>query len=194
MSRTRIVLIVCFVAAFAAGVAVGVVVSRRPSSGRRGSWLSRELDLSEEQREQMLKIWSGAMDTLRRDHRDQRRKNREARNAAVQALLTAEQKKRYEKIQSDYEAKSAALGEARRKAFADAVWRTKENLTEEQRKRYEDILKKRPPHRRRWGGRRDRGGPPRSGSEQRPHPRSWGGRRERGSPPRIESGQRPPAE
>lgn len=167
MSRARIILIVCFVVAFAAGVAVGIVLSRRPAGERRGSWLGRELDLSKEQREQMLKIWSGAMDKLRRDHRDQRRKNREARDAALQALLTAEKKKRYEKIRSDYEAKSAALSEARRKSFEDAVRRTKEILTEEQRKRYEEILKKRPPHRRRWGGRRDRNAPSRGRSEPR---------------------------
>lgn len=168
MSRARIILIVCFVVAFAAGVAVGVVGSRRPAGGGRSSWLSRELDLSKEQRAQMLKIWSGAMDTLRKDHRERRRDIRETRNTAVQALLTPEQKKQYAKIQSDYEAKSAALSAARRKAFEDAVRRTKEILTEAQRKRYEELLKKRPPRRRRWGGRRDRNVPPRTESKPRP--------------------------
>jgi hypothetical protein len=49
-----------------------------------------------------------------------------------------------------YSEKLAALEEGRKKAFEDAVERTKQILTESQRKKYEELLQERAG--RHWGG------------------------------------------
>lgn len=158
MTKTRLLLTVCFCAAFAAGVAAGLAWPRRHGRPPRGSLIANELGLTAEQREHMRQIWSGAMDALRGQHSKQRRELREQRDAAIVGLLTQEQKVRYDRIRSEYEAEMEAIGKAREAAFEDAVERTKQILTEPQRKKYEEMLKKRRPGRRHWGGRRRRDG------------------------------------
>jgi len=153
MTKTRLIVFVCFCAAFAAGAAVGTALTRSGAKPRRGSWLGRELNLTAEQKERMREIWSEAMGTSRRQQRERRRKIREERDEAIRGLLTDEQKAQYEEVMQRYAQRSSALDEARRKAFEKAVERTKEILTDSQRKKYEELLKRRPSRRgRRHGG------------------------------------------
>jgi len=175
MTRTRLLLTVCFCAAFAAGVAAGLAWPRRHGRPPRGSLIANELGLTAKQREQMRRIWSEAMDALRGQHSKQRRELREARDAAVVGLLTEEQKERYHKILSDYEADMEAIGKARKAAFEDAVKRTKEILTEPQRKKYEEMLKKRSSGRRHWGRRRRRDDFPKDTKHRPPREGQGGG-------------------
>ena len=66
------------------------------------------------------------------------------REDAVKALLTQEQAARYEEVRQEYARKSAALSQERRKVFQEAVERTKLLLTESQRKKYDELLRKDP--------------------------------------------------
>ncbi|HRU06160.1 MAG TPA: periplasmic heavy metal sensor [Candidatus Brocadiia bacterium] len=156
MSKTtRWVVLGCFVAAFAAGVAAGVALFPPPAPPPPGSWLTHELDLTPEQRTQMRQIWSGVMGGGRGQRHVERQALEKERDEAIQALLTEEQKARYDEVMKSFSAKVAAQAEERKKAFDDAVESTKKILNEKQRAKYEEILKQR-------GGRGRRGppGPP----------------------------------
>ena len=171
MTRTRLIVLGCFVAALAAGIAVGVAAGRFARRPRHASWLERRLDLTPDQREQMRQIWSGVMRRSGRQQREQREALRRERDEAVQALLTEEQKKQYEEAMQTYARKSEALAAERRKAFDEAVERTKQILTEPQREKYEELLKQRA------GWSRRRGHPGRGGGgPEAPPPPPHGGR------------------
>jgi len=164
MTKTRLIVFVCFCAAFAAGVAVGVALTRAGTKPRRRSWLGRELNLTAEQKGRMREIWSEEMGTSRPKQGEQRRKIREERDEAIRGLLTEDQKAQYEEVMQRYARSSAALDEARRKAFEEAMERTKEILTDSQRKKYEELLKRRLSRRGRRHGDSGRESP-RSGHE-----------------------------
>jgi Spy/CpxP family protein refolding chaperone len=162
MLRTKLILLACFVVTFAAGTTAGLVMTKSQPP-QHEPWL-HELNLSDAQREQMRKIWSGAMDPSRRD--DQRRALSEERDKAIAAMLTPEQLTTYKQIQADYSRKSEELAAQRKVAFDQAVERTKkEVLTPEQAAQYDEILKRQrgpsgsrgpwggPPHSRRGGSR-----------------------------------------
>ena len=161
MTKARLIVLVCFCTAFAAGVAANMAWTRFEHTPRRHSWIASRLDLSPEQAEQMRDIWSGTMRHLREQHREQRRLLRQERDDAIQALMTEEQKLRYQDILLKYSEKVAALDEGRTKAYEDAEERTKQILSEDQRKRYEELLKQRS------GRGSHRGGPPGARSSQK---------------------------
>jgi len=140
VSRTRLLLIVSFVFVFAAGLALGFLAERARHRPHRPSWLGERLDLTAEQREQMREIWSGVAGEMGGAHRDELRALREERDQAMQDLLTESQKAEHERLQQEYEDKVAELAAAREAAFEEAVRRTKEILTPEQRKQYEHML------------------------------------------------------
>ena len=151
---------ICFVLALAAGVCVGLLAGRSASGPRRGSLLSRELDLTREQREQMRQIWSEVMRATGERQRERRHALREEREKAVQALLTDEQKPQYEQLMEEYARRLDELSQEGRKRFEEAVEKTKQTLTEAQRKKYEEFLEKRP-----WGPHSGRRGREREGSD-----------------------------
>ncbi len=143
MTKTKLIMLICFLVAFAAGTAVGVLVGRSARAPRHRSRLSRELDLTGPQREQMRKIWFELMSSARRDERGRRQALRTERDEAVQGLLVEEQREQYEKVMQDYSRKSEELAQERRQLFQEAVEETKKILTESQRKKYEELLEKR---------------------------------------------------
>ena len=159
MTKTKIILVVCFLVTFAAGSFVGWSVSR-PDHPRGGpSWLTAELNLTPEQRDQMHAIWSEAMGATMKQRGEQGKALRQERDQAVIALLSDEQKTRYDVIYQDYLRKEGELSDQRKQAFDEAVKRTMLILTPEQAARYEDLMKKQP----------ERGfGPPRGGHWGRP--------------------------
>jgi Spy/CpxP family protein refolding chaperone len=163
MTRNRMLLlvIVCFLAAFAAGLAVGLVATGHPDRPRHRSWLMAELKLTPQQRDQMGKIWSEVMEGSGRQHGEQRKAIAEERDKAIAAILTADQQPKYKQIQEDYTGKLADLSQQRKAAFEQAVERTKQILTPEQAKQYEELLKKQ--RDRGFGGPRGMGPGPRPG-------------------------------
>jgi len=169
MTRTKVLLIAAFVVTLAAGVAVGLSVSRVQHRPHGPSWLAAELNLTDRQREQMHEIWSEAMSTAGRGRWEQHRAFVEERDQAILDLLTDEQRARYDAIQQEYENKREALDEQRQRAFEQAVERTKGILTPEQAAKYEELMKNRPhPGRGDRRGRGEHGPPPPRGGEPRP--------------------------
>ena len=157
MSRTRLIMVACFCAAFAAGVVAGVAGRRFAARAHRRSWLEQELGLNPEQREQMRQIWSGVVSASWQQQRERRETLQKERDEAIAALLNKEQKARYEEVMQTYTRKTAALETERRKAFDEAMERTRKILTESQRKKYDGLLKQRAGPYQRHGG--PRGGP-----------------------------------
>jgi len=134
-------MLAAFVLAFAAGVAAGFLAGRpRP---KQGSWLSAELALTPAQEEQMRKIWSEVMSGGRREQFERRAALDKERDEAIRNLLPEESLAAYEALLQEHAQKVAGLSDERRKQFQAAVDRTKAMLTEAQRAKYEEFLKKR---------------------------------------------------
>lgn len=218
VNKLRIIMILCFVTAFSAGVMAGKLWERSVVNAASGpiviapapppippapanpptppapdqGWL-RDLNLTAEQSQKMRAIWSevmknGPMNHERRDALkkerdeaikalltdDQRKQqtailtqfdakneeiNRQMRTAqdaqrkqrdeSLLKLFDAEHRKLYDAAMSAYAAKSEELSRETKKSFDDAVEKTRELLTPEQRVKYDDIRKKREeqPHR-----------------------------------------------
>jgi len=153
MNKTRVMLIL--IAAFAVTLAAGGVAGYAlRSSGHHAARLSGPpdpearpphnhlpelLQLTEEQESKIDAIWKALGDSSR--SRDQRQAFQKQREEAVLAILTEEQKVKYNAVLKDYAAKIADLGKARDKAFQEAVEKTKLILNAEQQKKYEEWLK-----------------------------------------------------
>lgn len=172
--KTKVVVILGFVIAFAAGTVVGMLLRQEPviassageATGRRPpeSWLAERLGLDARQTEQVKQIWSDAMQAARRDgDRDRWHQLRQKRDQAVADLIRPEDKAAYERVLQTYEDETAKLGRERHQAFQAAVAKTREILTPEQRAKYEQLLKDRP------HGPPGRGGPGRGRRQERGH-------------------------
>jgi len=168
---TKVVVIVCFIMAFVAGLLVGwqtrpqvavapdngaPATTQRSSRGPTG-WLVRELNLDDAQREQLEKIWSETARQGRGERDDRRRELRRERDEAIAALVRPEDYGKYDQILKHYVEKTDAIDREMRATFDEAVEKTKLILTEEQRTKYEQLLKRhRPDDRDGRGGRDDR--------------------------------------
>lgn len=161
---TRLMVMMGFLVAFGAGLTVGMRMQPTPPavSGpttrpttRGSSWLVAELDLTSEQQEQMRQIWSETVGRGRRQVEEQRRQLRQERDRAIEELFGEELKPKYEQILRDYAQRNSELDRQWRSMYQEAVERTRQILTDEQRARY-DQLRLHEPDR---GGREDR--PPR---------------------------------
>jgi len=142
MIRNRVLLLVCFVVAFAAGTTAGLLLAK---SGRRPhgySWLMAELNLTDQQRDQIHKIWSEVMETSAKQHWEQRKAITEERDKAIVAMLTPEQQPKYEQILQEYDRKLGELSQQRKRAFEQAIERTRGVLTPDQAKQYDELLKR----------------------------------------------------
>ena len=171
--KTKLLILVGFVLAFAAGMVVGAGrrdvttssaaspngnapttnPSTRPS--RHRGFLAAELNLTPEQQEQMNQIWSETARRGGRERDDERRQLRKEREDAIAALIRAEDRAKYDQVLSSYTQQMESLDGQQRANFQAAVERTKQLLTPEQRTKYEALLS-----RNQWGGQRGPGGPP----------------------------------
>ena len=145
--KITVVLVLMFVLTMAAGVVMGRLVSREPRPHGPVqrvavvgvSPLSEELQLSAEQREQMRPIWEEARDIARSCAADGEQVQRQ-HEEQLKALLTEDQKRRYEQISQENHRKIADLDEKRKDAFRQAVERTRKILREDQWHAYEQII------------------------------------------------------
>ena len=142
MTRTKVILLVCFVAAFAAGGALGLAAGKSHRRQRDRSWLMAELNLTAQQREQMRQIWSETMEASARQHEEQRRAIAQQRDEAIAALLTPQQQPKYQQILQDYDRRIEELASQRKLAFEQAVEQTKQILTPDQARQYDELLKR----------------------------------------------------
>jgi Spy/CpxP family protein refolding chaperone len=147
----KVVLITGFLIAFAAGLVVGLGVRKEAVAGAatggatrpsRHSFLTTELGLTQAQQEQMRKIWSDAAHRGGREQDERRRQFRKERDDAVAALVPEADKPKYEAANKQYAERMAAMEKEWRASYAGAVERTKQILTDEQRQKYEELLKK----------------------------------------------------
>ena len=155
MTKAKLILIIAFVVTLAAGAVAGFTLgslTHRPPKPSAGA-APREpeapslhnhfpdLKLTAEQKAKMDEAWSAVMRNSHKLQSDQRQAFQKQRDEAVRAILTDEQKVKYDEALKDYAGKMAELGKAREKAFQEAVEKTKLILNAEQRKKYEEWLK-----------------------------------------------------
>jgi Spy/CpxP family protein refolding chaperone len=155
MSKKRIEVLLISVTALAlcAGLAAGLLASRLPGgaqpppapapteSAEPRTPLVEELNLTAEQREQMRQIWEGVRGQVRQAFEDAQRLQKQ-RDEALVSLLTDEQKAKFEKISKDYAGRFDELTHKRDATFQNAVERTRRILNDEQRQKYDQILKR----------------------------------------------------
>src|SRR5690349_6857327 len=127
--RVTILLVIMFGLALAGGVVTGrlsarlqppVAVQPQQPGSAGGSPLSEQLRLTPEQAAQMRQVWEAARDTARACARDAERVQREHENRLT-ALLTDEQRQRYQSLSQQNHDRIAALEAARKEAFGQAV-------------------------------------------------------------------------
>ena len=144
-TESKGVLLVAFVLTLAAGLAGGLLGARylsgRPVEVVRSNSPLDELQLSADQTKQMRKIWESVRDTAQ-TCLTRGQLLRQQRDKAMEALLTDEQKARFQKVNQDYEAQVLALNNQREQAFQSAVKETEKMLSDRQRHLYDEILRK----------------------------------------------------
>lgn len=158
-ARGKLLLVLSFVLTLGAGIVVGMGLNKAVIGGspvvngptppplapppNPGSWFVKELGLSAEQSEQMKSIWSQAMEGTGRELFDRRRSLYRDRDKAIEAIYTEDQRTERERIRREYDAKLAENSKERDKLVQTAVEKTKAMLSDEQRAKYEKMLRER---------------------------------------------------
>ncbi len=168
VTRTRLLVVLSFAIAFAAGVSLGAAV-RSPEPRRHGrSWLAEQLHLTPEQQKQMGDIWSGVMQKMRSIGQRRRTMQTERQDALRALLNTPELQAKYDAVVKEYDQKWADLAQEGGQAQEEARQQTLKILNEEQRQKWEQIMKSPGPPRQRG---EERGwGPPGRGPGRNPQP------------------------
>lgn len=159
MGKTKLILAVSYVLVLTAGGACGWVFSQDKKPRPARSWLTRELDLTPGQQEQMRLIWSRHVSDPNSRGPERRRALAAERDQAIQNLLTDEQKANFSQIQQDYENKLKEMAQERKAAWEESVRLTRAILTPEQAQKYDELLKRQQER----GERGERGGSERFG-------------------------------
>ena len=180
MTKVRIVIILGFALAFAAGGSVGMLAApqQQPATRRgHGPDLAVQLGLTDAQREKMHDIWTESVFGRDKEFRDGKRALWQEKDEAIEGLLTDEQRIEYDAILASCDRRMKEMDQQWQEIIQQAVEETRKILTKEQAKKYDEFRAKR---RARWSHKG--GGSPRGRSHFGP-----GGR----GPGRPES--RPPA-
>jgi Spy/CpxP family protein refolding chaperone len=163
-TRIEILLIGLTVVALGAGVVAGVLASRLPAAQEDGAVappapgveptpLAQELGLSPDQQAQMRGIWETVRGRVHGSFEEAQRLQKQ-RDEALVALLNDEQKAKFQRIARDFADRFDKLSHERKTTFDEAVAKTRRLLNDEQRQKYDEILKKRvgPAGERGYGG------------------------------------------
>jgi len=89
----------------------------------------------------MREIWEGVRSKVNGAYEDAQDLQKKRDEALFSLLTTDEQKAKFERISKDFAEQFNELSRQRDKAFDQAVERTRKLLTDEQRKKYDEILK-----------------------------------------------------
>jgi Spy/CpxP family protein refolding chaperone len=163
MNHVRVALVFAMLLAFGAGAVIGIGRTRSASRGEESSF-SRQLHLTPQQETQIREIWSKMLEGGPRE--DRRRADlREQRDAQIAAFLTAEQRAKYQQIQSEYQTGIHSIEADRDAAFASAEEKTRDLLTPEQAKKFDEMMHHGGPH----PGMGPLPGPPPFMDEHHPH-------------------------
>jgi Spy/CpxP family protein refolding chaperone len=136
---------------FVAGTLLGVLIVKLGHPPRPRSWLVTELNLTRDQQDQMQKIWSETMESAFRQQEERRAALAKERDQAIAALLSADQRSKYEAVRQDYARKMEELSADRKRAFDEAVARTKRILTPRQAAKYDELMSRQREHGREGG-------------------------------------------
>lgn len=167
MSRRQMAFLITTTLVLCAGVVLGRLSIRVPVAvaveheqhGAGPSWFAQQLNLSATQKQQMDAVW--AETRLKIDQSfDRRRQIDRQRDAALQALLSDEQRAAYQKIVADYRAQRAEADKQRESLIHDAESRSRALLDETQQKKWDELAKDMHSHR----------GPHRPGGSPDTHP------------------------
>ncbi|NJL31714.1 MAG: hypothetical protein HC898_08820 [Phycisphaerales bacterium] len=153
MKKTRIMIGLVFMVAFAAGVSSALLARQfaEPAPRPRGPWMTAELKLTPEQEKQMQEIWGTLGRSGGHEESENRRALQKQRDDSIKALIPAERQADLEKLLEDYQRQMNELSQQRKQRFEAAVEKTKAMLTPEQREKFESILARRPDGPRRGG-------------------------------------------
>jgi Spy/CpxP family protein refolding chaperone len=145
--RAKALIALGFAAALLGGASAGLLLDRYvrppgPAVVAGDVPLSTELQLTADQRTQIRQIWEQVR-TLNQGSFDDGQALEHWRDDQILKILSGAQVKDFEKINNEYQERYTAMTAKRGLAFKEAVARTKQLLTEEQRRRYEQILARR---------------------------------------------------
>lgn len=143
--RAKMMTLSLFALTLAAGAVAGLLISRLPAKELRqtsGSPLVSELELSNDQKEKMQKIWEKVRDLSEDDLKQSTRAQGE-RDRAIEKLIPPDKTADYNKILHDYAETNASLKGKQEAEFKKAVVETKAILTPDQQKKYQKILDQR---------------------------------------------------
>jgi len=147
---SRFLFALSFALALAAGVAAGVMVARfagsfastPPPSGTPATPTLDDLQLTDAQRTQIQKIWEGVKEKSDQSYQEANQLQRQF-DDRVQKLLTPEQLKQYSQFHDEYQKRFFKLQSDRDAAVKKAIEQTKTLLSDDQRRKYDVILKSR---------------------------------------------------
>jgi Spy/CpxP family protein refolding chaperone len=142
MTRLKLIILVALVLSFGAGTLVGMGRARVHPGDRPGF---EELNLSSDQERQMREIWSGLMERAP-ERFGQRRAIEDRYRGEALALLTPDQRTRYDELEKKLSQELEVLDAQREALFTDAVNRTRAVLTPDQAAKYDEMIRQhRPP-------------------------------------------------
>jgi Spy/CpxP family protein refolding chaperone len=149
MALTKTIVVSGFATAFAAGLLFGIALHRAPPAATtqpthtdRGSWWAEKLNLTTDQQQQMKQIWSEVGRRGGNPGGSSRGQSRKERDEAIEKLIRPEDRATYDSIIATYNARNEAAEAEMRASFDRAVQRTREILTPEQRKKYDELMPK----------------------------------------------------
>jgi Spy/CpxP family protein refolding chaperone len=140
MTKAKLILVIAFAVTLLAGGAVGFTARSTMHHSPMPHNHLPDLNLTADQKGKMDDIWSAVRD-FHETQSDQRKAFQKQREDAVHAILTEEQKVKYDEVLKDYQGKMTELAKARDKTFQEAIDKTKLVLNAEQRNKYEEWLK-----------------------------------------------------
>lgn len=161
MTKTKVILLMCFVMAFAAGTALGVFVigwehppenasshhgvkpTPEPRDQMAASLWQKELNLTSEQQDQMAQLRKSWAQTTEPAGRQQRSAASQQRDEAIAALLskalTEEEQQAYKNIQQEYQQKIDQIMQARKRVADERAEQMKKILTPEQAAKFDEM-------------------------------------------------------
>lgn len=145
--RSSALIAVVFAAALVAGGAAGMLATRylepaQPVTPAGELPLSEALQLTPDQREQIRQIWESVR-SINQNSYAETQMLQHLEDDEILKLLNDEQKKEFVRIHQVYQDKFTAADAKRKRAFDEAVEKTKQLLNPDQRRRYEEILARR---------------------------------------------------
>ena len=135
---TRLIVVTGFIIAFGAGLMLGRVWgvahpgAQGSPHGHMDSWFAQQLDLTPDQQVKMKQVWSDVSHRGGPQQGQKRAQLRHDQEQSIATLIHPDDKAAYDKFVADFKDRLDALDSDNRRAFQQAVEKTKQILTPEQ--------------------------------------------------------------